>query len=86
MYVTFHMKTYQHEKQLTRWVATEIVLVWYSALNRTCSKTWIWGSGHGYFTVKFRHFKSFLYFCHHQLYFVDLYSFALLCLLCFVYW
>lgn len=34
-----HMKTYQLQQQLTRWVATEIVLVWYSALNRTCSKT-----------------------------------------------
>jgi len=32
------MKTNQHEQQLTIWVATEIVLVWYSALNRTCSK------------------------------------------------
>jgi hypothetical protein len=34
-----HMKTCQHEQQLTKWVATEFVLVWYLALNGTCSKT-----------------------------------------------
>jgi hypothetical protein len=34
-----HMTIYQHEQQLTKWVATEIILVWYLALGGTCSKT-----------------------------------------------